>query len=301
MLENGMQLLGSLQGAPPDTPSGSSPMSWDIEDIDDDQGLMILRGVAGHNNYALADVSSPAAPRYLGAWSNDLYSNHGLGGYWNGAMAALLPGGYQLRAGETGVAYGGGEVRSWGGFELYKNPPPGDPPGFEFIAAAADEGYQSLEAFDLVPVGMLCWPDEDGTQVLASYRDPWEDSLDSGRLVLYRTAADLPTARVDALPPPPVARRPGRLRLGRPYPNPATNGLHFSVALTRSSKLSVRVIDPAGRTVATPVRGEFAGGNYRFDWSLRGAAGRRVAPGIYFVIAEIDGRAAGSRQVAVLR
>jgi glucose/arabinose dehydrogenase len=89
--------------------------------------------------------------------------------------------------------------------------------------------------------------------------------------------------------------RPAALRLVV-APNPATRSARmiFGAGEAPRHAARVHVFDAAGRRVAD--LGTFAAGVVP-DWNLEDAAGRRVAPGLYFVRVESGGRVASARLV----
>ena len=72
----------------------------------------------------------------------------------------------------------------------------------------------------------------------------------------------------------------------RSYPNPAAGPVHVALAVEAAGRLRVTVVDLLGRQVATLHEGIVPGGRHEFRWD------DAVAPGLYFVVAEIDGRRA---------
>lgn len=71
------------------------------------------------------------------------------------------------------------------------------------------------------------------------------------------------------------------LRLGAPYPNPAARVVRLTLMLATSERVSVRVLDLAGRTVATLVDAELPAGEHELPWSGRDTLGTSVAAGLY--------------------
>jgi flagellar hook assembly protein FlgD len=64
-------------------------------------------------------------------------------------------------------------------------------------------------------------------------------------------------------------------------PNPFRGSTTFAFALARSSDVTVRVYDAAGRLVAEPVRRAFTAGPQEVTWDGTGRNGRRLASGRY--------------------
>ncbi len=80
---------------------------------------------------------------------------------------------------------------------------------------------------------------------------------------------------------PPVG---GVLAVRPPAPNPAHGPANVEFALASAARVAVEVLDVSGRLVnrLSPAR-TFAAGTHSLRWDLRGADGRRVASGVYFV------------------
>ena len=74
------------------------------------------------------------------------------------------------------------------------------------------------------------------------------------------------------------------LRLRMLGPNPTRSEARFAYALPRDSRVSLRVLDIAGRTVATLVDGERAAGEHEARWN-----GASFAPGLYVIRLSADG------------
>lgn len=94
--------------------------------------------------------------------------------------------------------------------------------------------------------------------------------------------------------PPPPGERSGRLRLGRPVPNPVRAGADVRLAVTGASELLGAVVDVRGRLVRS------LSGRGELGWDGRDEAGHPVAPGVYFLRVR-SGVAEGQRKVTVLR
>jgi len=62
-----------------------------------------------------------------------------------------------------------------------------------------------------------------------------------------------------------------------------------------------RVVDMAGRQVSTISKQRWQPGNWAVQWDGRGADGRSVSAGVYFVQMELDGRPLGQQRLALVR
>jgi hypothetical protein len=90
---------------------------------------------------------------------------------------------------------------------------------------------------------------------------------------------------------------PERLRFAAPIPNPARGAVSLSLDVPAAGDLIVDVVDAQGRRVVTLEQGDTRPGRRTIAWSGRTGAGRRAAPGAYFVRARMAGRQAATRVV----
>jgi len=91
---------------------------------------------------------------------------------------------------------------------------------------------------------------------------------------------------------------PPRLAFAPPAPNPARDAVRLTLSTPVAGRLSVTIVDAAGRRVRDLSR-EVAAGPLDLAWDLRDASAHRVAPGIYFASVRI-GSERVSRTVLVL-
>ncbi len=92
----------------------------------------------------------------------------------------------------------------------------------------------------------------------------------------------------DAVPFTPFASVPSpgaTADFGRPQlsPNPAFGTVRVEFGLPIAARTRVSVADVSGRSIRTLVVGTFAAGRHELSWDGRSDAGRKVAPGVYFV------------------
>jgi hypothetical protein len=88
-----------------------------------------------------------------------------------------------------------------------------------------------------------------------------------------------------------------------PAPNPARGPASLTLGISSAeagAAASVRVLDLAGRTVRTLVRGALPAGVHPFTWDLRDDAGNGVRPGLYFIHARA-GRLDVTHRLIVVR
>lgn len=102
-------------------------------------------------------------------------------------------------------------------------------------------------------------------------------------------------------PVPPPAPAPAATFLAGPAPNPAGAAVTLRFGLPRDEeRAEVRVVDVSGRGVRTLHHGPLGAGVHALGWDLRDGAGRRVAPGLYFVEARA-GAFRAARRLTVVR
>ena len=65
-------------------------------------------------------------------------------------------------------------------------------------------------------------------------------------------------------------------------PSPTVSGVTLKFGLPQSGRVQIEVFDARGRRVIVLVNGRYDAGWQRATWSGRNAAGKRVAPGMYF-------------------
>ena len=93
-------------------------------------------------------------------------------------------------------------------------------------------------------------------------------------------------AATEVIPPP---AGPLGLALGPAVPDPFIAVTRFGVRLERAGRLDVRILDAAGRRVATLASGPRDPGDYSFAWDGRGRDGRAAPPGVYLLRVALDG------------
>ena len=72
----------------------------------------------------------------------------------------------------------------------------------------------------------------------------------------------------------------------RVVPNPARAGARVSFHLPRETHDRLAIYDGAGRRLRLLHEGTLAAGTHAMTWDARDGDGRRVAPGVYFVLLE---------------
>ncbi len=84
--------------------------------------------------------------------------------------------------------------------------------------------------------------------------------------------------------------KPAMTRLGNVVPNPLNPQTTVHYALAQSGPVKLAIYDVAGRLVRTLVDGVVGAGEFGAVWDGKDAAGQQVAPSIYFVRFQADGR-----------
>jgi hypothetical protein len=83
------------------------------------------------------------------------------------------------------------------------------------------------------------------------------------------------------------------VRLAAPTPNPFSAETRIAFVLPKPGEIELAVFDAGGRRVHALASGRFEAGRHSVIWNGRDAAGRRAAPGLYFVtLASGDARRA---------
>jgi hypothetical protein len=83
-----------------------------------------------------------------------------------------------------------------------------------------------------------------------------------------------------------------QLKFRGPHPNPLRTRTSISYALPSTRRVTMRIYDLTGRTLAELVNSDQSAGKYELVWDGADRAGRRVANGVYFY----DFRAGGDRR-----
>jgi hypothetical protein len=128
--------------------------------------------------------------------------------------------------------------------------------------------------------------------------------LSNGSIVFATTsiALRLEAAGAAAVPESGAGVTP---RLAAVRPNPTRGGAAIAWSLPAAARLSIAIVDPAGRVVRTLRAGPHAVGAGELAWDGRNAAGRPVAAGTYFVrlaATAADGRVTtATERLVVLR
>jgi glucose/arabinose dehydrogenase len=110
---------------------------------------------------------------------------------------------------------------------------------------------------------------------------------------IYKVVLDASGADEGAIPG-------SSLRLGPPHPNPTAGRTELGLALERSSMVTARIFDAAGKPVRTLISSVRAPGGHRLVWNGRDFSGNRVPSGVYFLKVEADG-AVATRKISILR
>jgi hypothetical protein len=82
-------------------------------------------------------------------------------------------------------------------------------------------------------------------------------------------------------------------------PNPFSGSVTLRLRMERGACVRLTVHDAAGRRVGSLLDGELPAGDRVVSWDGRDAAGRPLAPGVYFVRAWADGRTAAALRLVL--
>ncbi len=93
---------------------------------------------------------------------------------------------------------------------------------------------------------------------------------------------------------------PSATEFGSVRPNPARGDVRLEFALREAADVSFRVLDMAGRVVATLPARACSAGRSAATWDGRGPDGSRLPAGVYLVRMAAGGRVIGTRRVALL-
>ena len=95
-----------------------------------------------------------------------------------------------------------------------------------------------------------------------------------------------------------AAERPApRLMLSAPAPNPSRERVRLELSMDIGGHARLTVFDPQGRRVADVLDRTLPPGRHTVAWDGRDARGARVPGGVYYLRADLDGRATATRRV----
>jgi hypothetical protein len=107
-------------------------------------------------------------------------------------------------------------------------------------------------------------------------------------------ALAIPAGALDA-----SAALPRELGLAQPSPSPAGTRVRLGFALPHPAPVALSIYDVAGRRVRDLMRGPHQPGAFVSSWDLRDDGGHRVAPGLYIITLESEGRRLERRVVTL--
>jgi len=99
--------------------------------------------------------------------------------------------------------------------------------------------------------------------------------------------------------PGPATGAVNELSRPRVYPNPTSASAVVEFALPRAGWVDIDVLDVTGRQVSRLPRFFSPAGAQKLTWDLSGAAGMRLAPGIYNIVVRWEGKTS-SRELVVV-
>ncbi len=92
-----------------------------------------------------------------------------------------------------------------------------------------------------------------------------------------------------------------RNALGAIQPNPMRTRATIGFTLARTARVTIEIVDVAGRIVALVDGGMQEGGPGGLAWDGRDVQGSRAGPGVYFARLVVDGAAIGAARLVLLR
>jgi len=95
------------------------------------------------------------------------------------------------------------------------------------------------------------------------------------------------------------AEAPGRML--RAYPNPFNPVTRISFELLRESEVELRIVDAGGRLVRMLEKGRQDAGRWEMSWDGRDDRRQPLPSGVYFAALSVDGKAAGSQKLTLLK
>ena len=107
----------------------------------------------------------------------------------------------------------------------------------------------------------------------------------------------------DPIPAVDVPNIPGapELEVHSIVPNPLTTTSRISYSVSRSSNVSLEILDVSGRQVRTLERSLIDPGSHEVWWDATNDRGERVSSGTYFVVLRVESAAAQIRKLTVIR
>jgi hypothetical protein len=140
--------------------------------------------------------------------------------------------------------------------------------------------------------------------LLDSVHPDFDTTLTEPDTLNYFCAFHDPTMRgvviVSANASVPPAGPPAVLSFTRPpWPNPSRGGVTFTVGLPAEQKVTIEVLDLAGRRVAQLYRDALPPGDHPFHWRGVDASGARCAAGTYLVRVT-DGQRVTARRFSLI-
>jgi len=110
---------------------------------------------------------------------------------------------------------------------------------------------------------------------------PWQNSI-GGQQINWRLSWSgyLYTNTITGVLP----QAPGsELQLGNATPNPLEESTRIAFALSKESRITLRIVDVRGRVVRTLLDGPTPAGAHDLTWDARDSRGRSVNSGVYFI------------------
>ncbi len=128
----------------------------------------------------------------------------------------------------------------------------------------------------------------------SSIYDGWGEAAGNDSLLFLNA-----TAWVARRPTATAGVEPATVTDAAPFPNPFRERVRVAWTMASPARVTAGVYDTSGRLVARLAQGRFAAGRHSLTWDGRGADGRPVPAGVYFVRATTGGLVRAWRVVRV--
>lgn len=201
-----------------------------------------------------------------------------------------------LALGRNDIYYSTDQGDSW---TRYQNTP-----GSWFLTGGVSHGQAYYVSFDDASVYTSAIETDQWIDITGNLPDsfqptsivPGDDFLmTSGRNTLGSPQAYFTTDMV-GVESPNWQPLPSDFNLSSPYPNPFNSTVMVSVAVPRSSKVSVSIHNLLGRRVATLANGHLSPGNHTLTWDANG-----FSSGTYYITLSTPGQTKISRVVTLVK
>jgi hypothetical protein len=300
---------------------GGSEPDWGADVCETADGCYLVAGSYGsHSSNSdgyLLKTDTGGGVVWEQYYGNDGNADWGIGVHATPDSGAVLVGYRDIHLQDPGESYiirvdASGE-RVWGikftetFYQYGRSVCPTADGGFLVCGATKDPATQEndLELIKVTSDGNRDW-----TQALGGNDTDWGNAvvaIGAGRYVVAGHTESWGAGGFDAwlleltdsaIRTPELGSASAPTSLSPPRPNPVQDSVAFSVHVPCEGSLDLSVVNAAGERVRTLHSGTAKAGRHEFAWDVRNDAARRVATGVYFVVA--DGVVQGSRRMIVI-